>query len=319
MSFNLSKKVAVLRGGKNHFKSSLKTGEFILKNIPKTFEVSDILVDENGVWHFKGVPKKPENILFKTDFVWNTLYDISDSDINLPKLLESFNIKHTSHSPFVNTLCQHKHLSKNLFKNINIKTPHHILIDKNSLDNKKIYEIFTTFPHPAVVKPENFGHSLGVSVVTNLKELKEGIEKALTFSPTVILEEYINGKEFFVAICDDFRGKHPYVFPILEVKKGHYPIFHQDLKDDFSNDILYSNLPLNIKNDIENIALSVYKSSGLKNFASVDIVAHPKRGIFVLEVNTKPQIHDKSPFVLAMSHAGVLPSEFVSSVIGNLN
>ncbi len=317
MSSNFSKRVAVLRGGKNHFHSSLKTGEFILKHMPEGFEAVDVFVDDMGVWHNKGLPKKPENILFKIDFLWNSLYDRFDEENSLYRLLENFHIKHTSSTPFSSALSLHKNLSKNLFKKFDIKTPHHIVVNKETMDSKKLYEIFTTFPHPAIVKPENLDHSIGVSLVTNQKELKNAIDKVFALSDDAILEEYIKGREFFVAICDNFRGKDHYIFPIIEIGKYGRDIFDEELKQASFNDVFYASISDSIRKEIEKNALNAYKLSTVKNFAGIDIIFHPKRGVFVLEVNTQPQISDFSPFSFAMHNAGCHPRDFISSVLKN--
>jgi D-alanine-D-alanine ligase-like ATP-grasp enzyme len=64
MSFAHKIKVGVLRGGPSpEYEVSLKTGANILANLGEEYEPTDILISKDGVWHERGVERKPENVL----------------------------------------------------------------------------------------------------------------------------------------------------------------------------------------------------------------------------------------------------------------
>lgn len=317
MSFFSSKKIAVLRGGESHFETSLKTGAFVLQNIPKEFEVFDVFIDNFGVWHLKGIPKKPESILSKIDFVWNALHGGSGENGKIQKLFEYFGIKHTSSHSISSAICHNKHLTKNLFKGFKIKTPYHLTLNKSEINDKKLYDIFTTFPHPTIVKPSSFGHSVSVFFVENLKDLKMAVDSALSYGDNVIIEEYINGREFFVGVIENFRGQKDYTLPVVEVKKeGKF--FDNESKVSGLTNISYADLSDSLKEELVSISKKAISSSMVKNYAGLDFIVSPSRGIYLLEINTQPQITDNSPFRVSMSEAGITADEFVGSVLKNL-
>lgn len=317
MSFISSKRVAVLRGGDKHFDTSIKTGSFILKNIPKEFEVLDVFIDKSGIWHLKGVPKKPESILSKIDFVWNALHGGFGENGKLQKLLEHFGIKHTSSPAITSSVFTNKHISKDLFKKLGVKTPHHISLDKDNINSGTSANIFLNFPHPAIVKPSDLGHSIGVSFVQNIKDLSEALDLAFSYSPKIIIEEYINGREFFVGVIENFRGQKNYTLPIVEIKKEGN-IFDNQTKLSENQKAQYAHLNEDLKKDMVSISKNIVSFAGVKNYAGLDFIVSPKRGIYLLEVNTQPQILENSPFQTAMTEAGITPNEFVWSVLQNL-
>src|SRR5207249_3746470 len=59
------------------------------------------------------------------------------------------------------------------------------------------------FGFPVVVKPINQGSTLGISIVRRSRDLAAGIELALTYGPTALVEEYINGRELTVGVVND--------------------------------------------------------------------------------------------------------------------
>jgi D-alanine-D-alanine ligase-like ATP-grasp enzyme len=56
----------------------------------------------------------------------------------------------------------------------------------------------------------------------------------------------------------------------------------------------------------------------VRNYAGLDFIVSPTRGIYLLEINTQPQLLENSPFKVAMSEAGITADEFVGSVLKNL-
>ncbi len=65
---------------------------------------------------------------------------------------------------------------------------------------------------PIIVKPNDAGSSVEISRVECLEDLKPAVQKALQYSQSVLLEEYIPGKELTVTIIDSGA------YPVVEIK-----------------------------------------------------------------------------------------------------
>ncbi|MCF7865146.1 MAG: hypothetical protein K9M11_01390 [Candidatus Pacebacteria bacterium] len=103
--------------------------------------------------------------------------------------------------------------------------------------------------------------------------------------------------------------------PVLQ-KKPRHSIFnwiakHAGLYDHTS--------PANITNDekriIEDAVKKIRDSLGLRHFATADFIVHPKRGVYLLEINTDPSLHEHSPVYKALDAGGVKHHEFLDHVL----
>ncbi len=313
-------RVAVLRGGPSHeYDVSLCTGSEVLKHLPPQYKGIDILIDKNGVWHMNGVPKSPEKIFPHVDIVWNALHGHFGEDGKIHHILETHGIPHTGSSVLPSALGMNKALAKNIFAKYGIRTPHSIAVHKDDISNAKIHEIFSTLPHPAIVKPASGGSSLGVKVVHTIPELIEALEHAFAFGEKVVVEEYIAGREATCGVVAGFRDESLYALPVLEVKKpeGH---LHHTFDHKMENSAAYDHQSLTPleKAEAKRVAMLAHKALGLSHYSRADMIIHPKRGVFLLEVNSQPCLKEGGAFTHGLEQIGSSFSQFLDHVLGRV-
>jgi D-alanine-D-alanine ligase len=68
---------------------------------------------------------------------------------------------------------------------------------------------------------------------------------------------------------------------------------------------------------IQDASVAVHKALGLRHYSRSDFIVHPKRGVYILEVNTLPGLSDESLFPLSLSAVGSSISEFLGHVLGS--
>jgi D-alanine-D-alanine ligase len=208
-------------------------------------------------------------------------------------------------------------MSTTLLSKWGIKTPLSLNLRKDDTNSTTIREIFTTFPHPSIVKPQRSGGSVGVSVVHTPQELTNALEEVFSHDDSAHIQEYIPGREVVGCIIKGFRGEQMYTLPILEVKRPHdqqyYSGEHKQHGEgiEFSLDTL---TPLERAETKQTTQLA-HRLIGLGPYATVDMIVHPRRGIFLLEVNSQPALEETSPFVHALQSVGSSLSQFVEHVI----
>lgn len=311
-------RVAVLRGGPSHeYDVSLRTGSEVLKHLPEGYVGVDILVDKNGVWHMAGVPKSPEKIFPHVDIVWNALHGHYGEDGKIHHILEMHGVPHTGSPVLPSALGMNKVLAKNIFAKYGIQTPHSVSLHKDEMSAAKAREIFTTLPHPAIVKPASGGSSLGVKVVHTIPELISALEEAFAFGEKVVVEEYIAGREATCGVIAGFRDESLYALPVLEVKKpqGHT---HHSYDHKMESSAYFDHLSLTPmeKAEAKRTAMLAHKALGLSHYSRADMIVHPKRGVFLLEVNSQPGLKEGSAFTHGLEHVGSSLSHFLSHVLG---
>lgn len=315
MFSKLKKRIALLRGGNKHyFENSLKTGDFILKNIPEHFEVLDILIDSSGVWHFKGLPKKPDQILPKVDLVFNALHGGDGEGGVIQNLIKFYGVKQTHPHIHNSIISLNKYHSKNVFRNFNIKTPYYSFINKSDVNRSKIYELFNSIPHPVVVKPSMGAMGRGVSLVYRIDQFGDALDYAFRYGDSAIIEEYIDGREVSVGIIENFRDKDIYVLPPVEIRKDNNSLYKPHYYDfDYS---IHSLTNLEKEEAIKN-AILVFKALGLSNYANTNMIINPKRGVFVLEADSQPEIYENTPFNHSMESVSIKSREFLENILLN--
>ncbi len=319
-------KVGVLRGGpSSEYDVSMKTGKHILgllkhPDLAKVYSATDILIDKKGVWHVNGVPTEPYDAVKHVDLVFNALHGEYGEDGKVQHLLEAFAIPFTGSRSFTSSIAMNKSMAKEHFKAHGIKTPYHKDLQVGKTDDLEpiAHNLFRNFPMPVVVKPRGLGSSLGVSQASNFEELLKALDHARLFSNDIIVEEYISGKEIISGVIDDFRGVHPYTLMPVEVrhKDPKQKIF--DWASKYSGDVEYKTpavLTHSERQQIDDALKTIHQVLGLRHYATADFIVTPKRGVYLLEVNTQPGIHEHAPLVHSLKAAAIHEFEFLKHLL----
>ncbi len=316
-------KVGVLRGGKSdEYDLSMKMGARILdvlkkEPLNKEFRPVDILIDKSGVWHIGGLPMLPEQAIRQVDVIFNSLHGAYGGDGRIQHILETFNIPFTGSKAFGTIMARDKKATRNTLKKEGIKTPYakDLHLEHGDELDDVAKNLFHTFPMPVVVKPRNTNESVGVSIARNFDELLEAIDRARVFSNDIVVEEYITGKEIISGFIDDFRGQSHY--PLMPVHvEPHSPIleFADKLAGSYSHRV-----PALLTGDeklvIENIVRRTKESLGLRHIGTVDVIISPRRGAYVLDVNTHPHFHEHAPFLKSLYAVGSSEDELIAHLI----
>ena len=168
-------------------------------------------------------------------------------------------------------------------------------------------------PLPVVVKPPRQGSSVGVTIVRDLADWRPAVEAARAYDPDVIVETFIPGREWSVAILDDEA------LPPMEIrpKTGWY-----DWRNKYSDDAGTSyEFPQDnpaeaaLVEKARAIALAAYHAVGGRGMGRIDARVTPEGEIFVLENNSIPGCTSHSILPKAGAKAGISFSELCARVL----
>ena len=197
-----------------------------------------------------------------------------------------------------------------------IKTPQSILLDSLVDLSKQAHEVFKKFPLPVVVKPVSSGSSVGVTLVRSFNNLQEALEEAFKHSDTVIIEEYIMGKEATCGVIDNFREQGHYALPPIEIRPHNGKFFDFEAKyEGKSDEIVPGNFSEAEKREIEKLAILAHQALGLRHYSRSDFIIHPKRGVFILETNALPGLTEESLIPKALHAVGAPLHHFLDHVV----
>ncbi|MEI6042397.1 MAG: ATP-grasp domain-containing protein [bacterium] len=335
--------VGVLRGGPSQeYDISLTTGKHILNLLKKEplceeYNAVDIFVDRDGVWHISGAPVSPEEAVSRVDVLFNAMHGAYGGDGRLQSVLDSFAKPYTGTKGLGSAMALNKALAKENFKNLGIKSPFYKEVNiKLDEDVEPVaHDLFKSFPMPVIIKPRSSGSSLGISIAHNFTELMKALEHTRGFSEEIVVEEYLTGKEIISGFIEDFRGQDLYNTVPVQVR-------HEKTSTSgvLNNDGELSNIgtgtghfdwasktsgiynyeaPAMIteeeKGIIENAMRSVKESFNLRHYGTFDFLIHPKRGVYLLEVNTQPSLQEEATLFKSLGSVGVKAHEFLGHVL----
>ena len=312
-------RVGVLRGGpSSEYDVSLKTGATVLKHLSNDrYHPHDILIDRDGLWHMAGIQVDPSQALERVDVVFNALHGHYGEDGKVQHILELHGIPFTGANSFASALGMNKELSKNVYKKSGLKTPQSRLVFKDHDIAQERMEIFKLFPLPVVVKPTTAGSSIGVAIVKDFTSFSEALEEAFKHGDTVLVEEFISGKEATCGVIDHFREQTHYALPPIEVRppKGKFFDFSSKYGEHHADKVIPGNFTDEEKKEIERLAIAAHQALGLRHYSRSDFIVHPKRGIFILETNTLPGLTEDSLVPTALEFVGASLPHFIDHLI----
>lgn len=149
-------------------------------------------------------------------------------------------------------------------------------------------EILSDLELPVFVKPASGGSSVGMSKVKEKAELLPAIEKALHEDCEVLIEEFIQGREFGCGVLQTKNEK--LVFPITEIIPIGREYFDYEAKyQGFSNEVTPAEVDEKISTMMQNTASRLYDLLNCRGLVRFDFIYNEdKAKLYFLEVNTIP-------------------------------
>lgn len=311
-------RVGVLRGGpSSEYDVSLKTGGAVLKHLPEKFISHDIFISKDGTWHRDGIERTPRRALHHIDVVFNALHGEFGEDGKIQRILDTLGVPYTGSGTLASSIGMNKVLTKKAFAQHGIRTPYHTVIRRSDNLQEKVTHAFERYMLPIVVKPATSGSSLGVTIVKSFSSLKDAFLHALKYSDTILMEEYIRGKEATCGVVEHLRGEPIYtLFPTEILHPEEHEFFNYEAKySGNAREICPGNFSTHEKAELQRLAKHVHEALGLKHYSRTDFIVSPSRGIYVLEVNTLPGLTPESLLPKSLEASGFTFPEFLDHLV----
>ena len=310
--------VGVLRGGPSREHDvSLKSGAAMLANLPQEcFITRDIYIDRHGQWHDRGKGTTPERVLRQLDVVLIGLHGEYGEDGEVQKLLERFGVPYGGSDSFASYLAMHKLMAKLHVKEAGLLTPDFRHVARVEDSDSVAVEVTRAFHQPVVVKPIGWGSSVGVSVVGGYAEVLFAIQKLFeSGASSVLVEEYMRGKEATVGVVEGLRGEDLYTLPTVEIIPPTGDFFSYGAKySGASRELCPGNFSRVETEELSRLARLAHRTLGLRHYSRSDFIVTPK-GIYYLETNTLPGMTEHSLLPKSLSAVGVSLPEFLAHLV----
>lgn len=256
------------------------------------------------------VKENPPDVVFNLADVFTQK---SHFDKNVAWLLEMLEIPYTGATPTSLLICNNKALTKEILSFHKIKVPNfHTFYRGHRVWLPKRLTL------PLIVKPLCEEASRGISQASVVDNEDAFIERVKfiheSMNMDAIVEEYIDGREFYAAIIGNKRLK---VLPLREMKFGGFgedeprvatykakwdSVYRKKWEID---NVFAGRLADGLQGDIEKVCKRVYRLLSMKCYARIDLRVAPDKGIYVIEANANPNLDIDDEFALSANKAGI--------------
>mgnify|MGYP004552319671 FL=1 len=232
----------------------------------------------------------------EADIVFMALHGENGENGKIQAVFDLFGVKYTGTGYLGSALAMDKGMAKKLFEHSHIPCPRGAAMKKeNRTDDVETLGISL----PCVVKPCCGGSSIGVSIAHTKEEFKAALDEAFRWENELIIEEYVEGREFSVGVID-FKA-----LPVIEIAPvvGFYD-YKNKYKAGSAVETCPADLPEEVSTKMQYYAEQVARALGLDTYSRTDFLLNKKNEIFCLEANTLP----------GMTPTSLLPQE--ANVVG---
>ena len=215
-----------------------------------------------------------------------------------------------------------KELMKYVAYTEGINTPAYALIENED----DIEDCCKHLNFPLFVKPAKAGDSLGVdekSLVSNIQELKQKVHAIMEEYGPLLVEEYINGREFTVMLAANAEVRHSpttvfkpveYIFP----EGNRFKTYALKTSELHPNANIPCNDPL-LEEKLKSAATQIFRSFGGVGYARLDFRVDDKGEIFFLEINFTCSVFYKDGYEgsadYILKHDGFGQANFLRHII----
>ncbi len=238
--------------------------------------------------------------------VFNGLHGAEGEDGRLQALFELENILYTGSDYRACALAMDKYLTSMLVTTIGIKTPDKLIYQRDSFSGIHDLEVINL---PLVVKPNDSGSSVGITIIDDLKDAESAFKIAGQYSSQVLFEEFIPGKEITVTILNEEA------LPVVEIipQTGWY-----DYSNKYTKGHTRYQVPASIDRKstarVQSYAKRIFHLLGCKVYSRVDF-RYDGKEFFFLEINTLPGMTTLSLTPMAAKEAGIDFPELLIRII----
>lgn len=289
-------KIAVLYGGTSGEREvSLSTGKGVVEALKKNgHEVKEIDFHPDRLFEVTSLV---------VDLVFIGLHGKYGEDGKIQGVLDILKIPYVGSGVLASSLAMDKARAKQIFNHNSIPIAKGKMFDtKNSNKNQLVGEISRTFHPPYVVKPNQEGSTLGLTIVKEKSQLSRAIENAAASDDFILVEEYIPGREVTVPVVGKLGEEQ--ALPVIEIiPKSDYYDFESKYQPGGSEHIVPANIEQKLTEKLQRYAVSAHQLLGCEVYSRVDFII--SNGVpIILEVNTLPGMTPTSLFPDAAREIG---------------
>ncbi|WP_227318302.1 D-alanine--D-alanine ligase [Cedecea davisae] len=302
----MADKVAVLLGGTSAEREvSLQSGSAVLAGLR-----------EGGVDAHPFDPQSQSVLELKSqgfDKVFIALHGRGGEDGTLQGLLEFLELPYTGSGVMASAITMDKLRSKLLWQGAGLPVAPWVYLNRRDLEAGMagaLEERISALGMPVIVKPSREGSSVGMSKVDSVDALPAALALAFEHDEDVLIEKWLSGPEYTVAILGDE------ILPSIRIQPaGTFYDYEAKYLSDETQYFCPAGLIEQREQELQALVLQAWQSLGCSGWGRVDVMQDNDGQFYLLEVNTSPGMTSHSLVPMAARQAGMSFSQLVVRIL----
>jgi len=301
-------RVAVLKGGRSLERQvSLRSGARVEDSLARLgHEVIPIDVGLDLIQRLRDAAP---------DTAFVAMHGRDGEDGTVQELLEILDIPYTGSGVLACVRSMDKVLAKHLMIESRIPTPDFYAFNETAFRElgagEALGAIEERLDFPIVVKPSSQGSALGIKFARTPADVPAALVAAFSYDSKVLLERYVDGRDLAVSILDG----QP--LPVVEAVPRDEEFYDFEARYEIGRTsfVCPAELPGDLTERAQALALRTYELLGCAAFARVDLMLGAGGELTVLEANPIPGLTETSLLPQAAEAAGISFDQLVARIL----
>jgi D-alanine-D-alanine ligase len=293
--------VAVVMGGASAERAiSLQTGEGVARALTSLgYPIFEL--DFDGRFVDRISEKRPAA-------VFNALHGGAGENGTAQAILDWLEVPYQGSGVRASALAMDKWLTKAVMRDAGLPTPESAIVDVGGSQTPPLPARPSL---PFVVKPRADGSAIGVTIVRGEADWPAAVAAARAVGGQALVEHYVEGREFTVAILGDES------LPVVEISPSdEFYSYHAKYTAGASRHIVPARIPDDAARRMQSLALSLHRALGCRDYSRIDFMTDATAGSpMMLECNTLPGLTPLSLFPDAAAAAGISYERLVERLV----
>ena len=302
----MAEKIAVLLGGYSAERDvSLQSGAAVLKGLR-----------EGGIDAYAVDPRDVPVATLKEegfDKVFIALHGRGGEDGTLQGMLELIGLPYTGSGVMASAITMDKQRTKLLWKGAGLPVAPWVGLTRKAFAaglDAATRQAIAALGLPLIVKPSREGSSVGMSKVDSAEMLDAALALAFEHDEEVLVEKWLSGPEFTVAILGEE------ILPSIRIQPaGTFYDYEAKYLSDDTQYFCPSGLEAHRESALNDLVLQAWNALGCRGWGRGDVMLDSDGEFYLLEVNTAPGMTSHSLVPMAARQAGLSFSQLVIRIL----
>ncbi len=320
----MMKNIAIVAGGdSSEYVVSVRSGANVFSAIDRQKFTPWMISIRNGIWSVleddKGIASIDKGDFsfylngekIRMEYAYIMIHGTPGEDGILQGYFDMLGIPYSSCGVQSSALTFNKNFCNKYLRSYDIQMARSLRLVAGEKWNPE--EVVRELSLPLFVKPSAGGSSFGVTKVKKEEELAAAVDKALKESPEVLIEQFIEGKEFTCGVVK--IGDKKIILPVTEViPKNEFFDYEAKYTPGMTEEITPARISETLTKKVQSLSSEIYDLCNCKGIVRVDYILKGEIFYF-LEINTVPGMTATSFIPQQIRAAGLNLTNLLTEII----